>query len=121
MIFYDNRHETAYNEICGRMKYLDCYHRSFAYLLALDTVLRNHIDAVFDFDEDVIKPEGLNNSFQTGTSSKTIRLAFNLWNGYCSEGEPIEEETPSINYAPDHIFCCSEYAPYYWKAIKIRF
>lgn len=31
MIFYDNKHETAYNDICSRMKYLDCYHRSLGF------------------------------------------------------------------------------------------
>ena len=59
MIFYDDRHETSYNDICSRMKYLDCYHRSLAYLLALDSVLREHIEAVYDFQEDGIKREGL--------------------------------------------------------------
>lgn len=121
MIFYDNKHEKAFNDICSRMKYLDCYHRSLAYLLSLDIVLREHIEAVYDMHEDVIKPEGLNKGFQTGTSLKTTRLAFNLWNSYCSEGEQLEEEQPSSNYAPDQIFNCKEYAPYYWQAIQIRF
>lgn len=119
IVFHDEQHETSYNDICSRMKYLDCYHRSLAYLLSLDTVLREHIDAVYDIHEDVIKPEGLNNGFQTGTSLKTTRIAFNLWNGYCSDGD--DEEQPSSNYAPDQIFNCKEYALYYWIAIQIRF
>ena len=45
MIFYDNKHETAYNDICSRMKYLDCYHRSLAYLpliyIAIDIIKKN--------------------------------------------------------------------------------
>lgn len=48
MIFYDDRHETSYNDICSRMKYLDCYHRSLAYLLALDVVLREHINTDYN-------------------------------------------------------------------------
>lgn len=116
MIFHDNQHEFTYQELCKHMKYLDCYHRSFAYLLSLDTVLRDHIEDVYDIQEDVIKPEGLEKAFQTGTSMKTTRLAFNLWNGYCSE-----DEQPSSYYTPEQIFSCQAYAPYYWQAIKIRF
>ena len=127
MIFYDEQHETTYNYICSRMKYLDCYHRSLAYLLALDTVLREHIEDVFDFQEDGIKRDGLHNGFQTGTSMKTTRLAFNLWNGCCDDGElytdkyGYETELPSRYYTPENIFCCKDYAPYYWQAIKLRF
>ena len=127
MIFYDEQHETTYNYICSRMKYLDCYHRSLAYLLALDTVLREHIEDVFDFQEDGIKRDGLHKGFQTGTSMKTTRLAFNLWNGCCDDGElytdknGYETELPSRYYTPENIFCCKDYAPYYWQAIKLRF
>ena len=112
MIFYDEAHETSYNDICSKMKHLDCYHRSLAYLLALDTVLREHIEAVFDFQEDGIKRDGLNKGFQTGTSMKTTRLAFNLWNGCYDDGEAYigkdgyETELPSSYYTPDQIFCC---------------
>lgn len=73
MIFHDEQHENAYNDICSRMKYLDCYHRSLAYLLALDTVLREHTEAVFDFQEDGIKRDGLHKGFQTGTSMGSCR------------------------------------------------
>ena len=127
MIFHDEQHETTYNAICTRMKYLDCYHRSLAYLLALDTVLREHIEAVFDFQEDGIKRDGLHKGFQTGTSKKTTRLAFNLWNGCYDDGETYtdkdgyETELPSSYYTPEQIFSCTEYAPYYWQAIQIRF
>ena len=126
IIFKDSKHETVYNDICSRMKYLDCYHRSLAYLLSLDTVLCEHIEGVYDFQEDGIKPEGLNKGFQTGTSKKTTRLAFNLWNNYYDDGETfidkdgIEESLPSANYSPAYLFCC-EYAKYYVEALKIRF
>lgn len=116
MLFFDNQHREAYNEICGRMKRLDCYHLSMAYLLALDVVLRKHVEAVYNFDEDCIKLEGLHKGFQTGSSLRTTRLAFNLWNGYCGEGEE-----QSKYYSSAEIFCNSTYAPYYWQAIQIRF
>ena len=52
MIFYDEAHETAYNDICSKMKHLDCYHRSLAYLLALDSVCREHISEIYNIDGD---------------------------------------------------------------------
>lgn len=126
MIFHDEHHETAYNDICSRMKYLDCYHRSLAYLLTLDSVLREHIDDVYNLKADSIKLDGLHKPWQTGTSKKTTRLAFNLWNGCHDDGETYtdndgyEADLPSRYYAPDEIFS-SVYAPYYWQAIQIRF
>lgn len=127
MIFYDKAHETSYNEICSRMKSLDCYHRAVAYLLALDTVLREHTEAVFDFEDDSIKPDGLFSGSQTDTSAKTTRLAFNLWNGFCFDGETYTDKDgykaalPSRYYTPEQLFSCTDLAPYYWQAIKIRF
>lgn len=126
MNFFDESHEAKYNEFCGRMKYLDEYHKAVAYLLALDVVCREHTPDLFDFSEDVIKPDGLHKDWQTGTSRKTTRLLFNLWNGYCSDGETgkdkdgYEVELPSQYYAADNIFNCN-YAPYYFEAIRIRF
>lgn len=120
IIFKDKEHEKRYTSISTKMKYLDEYHKAAAYLLSLDEVCRKHISDIFDFEEDAIIPEGLHENWQTGTSRKTTRLMFNLWNGYNSEGEPLEEEQPSGNYTPEHIFSCS-YAPYYWQAIRLRF
>lgn len=127
MKFRDDKHKQLYNEICSRMNHLDCYHRSLAYLISLDMVLREHIEDVYDFQENHIKLEGLSKGFHTGTSMKTIRLAFNLWNGFSSDGETYidkngyESDLPSGYYTPEQIFCCRDYAPYYWQAIKIRF
>lgn len=96
----------------------DPYRSAVAYLIALDCVLYEHMQDVFDFDEGVILPDCLHKGWQTGTSMKTTRLAFNLWNGYSYEPK---EETPSSYYTPNEIFCCGQYAPYYWQAIKLRF
>lgn len=126
MKFYDNKHECAYREICNEMKYLDCYHHALAYLLTLDKVLREHIEDVYDFKDDVIKIEGLHREWQDGTSLKTTRLAFNLWNGCADEGEVYVDKDgykiplPSDYYTPEKIFC-SGYAPYFWEAIKLRY
>lgn len=125
-IFNSNEHLQTFTEVINRMKYSDVYHKSIAYLLALDTVTRKHINDIFDFKEDCIKPESLKKPWQTSTSRKTTRFAFNLWNGCCSDGETYTDEDgytrdlPSRHFAVDDIFCC-QYAPYYWQALRIRF
>ncbi|MBR2283921.1 MAG: hypothetical protein IJ874_05815 [Ruminococcus sp.] len=126
MKFRDDEHIKLYNKLCSRMRYLDCYHRCVAYLIALDSVCRQHVEDIFDFQEDGIKRNSLNRGWQTGTSKRTTRLAFNLWNSCCTDGETYtdkdgyEDELPSSYYSPDYIFCC-EYAVYYWEAIKLRY
>lgn len=129
MIFYDEEHEEMFKKLCKKMPYLDGYHLSLAYLLTLDTVLRKHIGALYDVKKDVIIFEGLSQPFQTSTSRKTTRLAFNLWDGSVYDSEKPEtyinedgEKTyvPSKYYAPDNIFNCT-YAPYYIEALKMRF
>lgn len=138
ILFADKKHEDLFFSLFKKMKSKDCYHGSAAYLLGLDTVLREHVNDVFDFSEDIIKPDGLSKAWQTGTSKKTTRLMFNLWNGKFKddparrdyydedEEEPDEDEEEkqaaqsSQYYAVDEIFCCS-YAPYYWQAIQLRY
>lgn len=78
------------------MKHLDEYHTSAAYLLSLDVVCRKHTTELFDFYEDIICPEGLKKAWQTSTSSKTTRLLFNLWNGYCTEEKDGYEEPQGV-------------------------
>lgn len=134
ILFAGKKHEDLFFDLFKKMKTKDCYHGAVAYLLSLDTVIQDHINRVFDFKEDVIKPECLHEAWQTGTSKKTTRLLFNLWNGTfkdlkrpTDEDEEEDEEEAeqercrtSMYYAPDEIFSCS-YAPYYWQAIQLRY
>ena len=114
--FYSQDHEKAFYSVCKRMRGLDPYHFTLAYLLTLDNVTRGHIDDLFNFVDDSIKPEGINKAWQTGTSKKTTRLAFNLWNGCSSDGE---DDTSPL-YTPAELFCTS-YARYYYEGIKLRY
>lgn len=126
IIFESDEHKQRFNELCGKMKCLDSYHLAVAYLFTLDTSCRHHIDDVFDFGINGIKPDGLHKGWQTSTSMRVTRLAFNLWNGCCSDGETYtdkqgyETELPSAEYTPDNIFC-DGYAPYFFEAIKLRY
>lgn len=122
-MFYNDDHEKAFWSFLARAgKRFDSYHFSIAYLLTLDKVCRQHLDDLFNFEIDGIKPEGIHKAWQTGTSAKTTRLAFNLWNG-CTRDDDEEGShgiPASPLYTPAELFCTS-YAPYYYEAIKLRY
>lgn len=126
MIYRDTDHKYLYGSLLETMGNYDVYHDALAYLIALDTVCREHVTDMFDFQENIIKPDCLSKGWQTGTSKNTTRLAFNLWNGYCTDGETYvdkhgyESYMPSRYYSVDNIFCCS-YAPYYFQAVQLRY
>lgn len=126
IIFKDGEHEKNYKTIIGMMRYVDFERKVLAYLFALDTVCFEHIRDLYDFADNGIITDGLDKAWHTGTSRKTTRLAFNLYNSYCTDGETyigpdgFEEILPSAYFTPANIFCCG-YAPYYIEAIKLRF
>ena len=124
--FRDEDHERNYNFFLDMMPYSDIERKALAYLFALDTVCFEHIRDLYDFSDNRILLSGLDKGWQTGTSGRTTRLAFNLYNGYCSDRETYigsdgtEDSLPSAYYSPAYLFCC-EYAKYYVEALKIRF
>lgn len=126
MKFKDNEHKRLFDELCKTREYIDEYHAALFYLITLDTVCREHIKEIYSAETDGINPESLHKGWQTGTSRKTTRLAFNLWNGYNTDGETYidkqgrEQDIISPYYVIDEIFACN-YAPYYWQAIKLRY
>lgn len=126
MKYLSKEHEQFFKKFCSMMKNLDVYHLPVAYLLALDRCCREHHNDIFNFEEDAIICEGLHHGWQTGTSRKTTRLIFNLWNGCCCDGDTCNDENgyetdkPSPYYAVDEIFSCC-LAPFYWEAIKLRY
>ena len=120
--FYDDAHEAFFRERLDRAaasgRTPDSYFRSFLYLCGLCPDTRSHFQRLFDWREWCICPEALADGWQTGTSKKITRLAFNLWNGYGQE-QP-EDERVSAAFLPDEVFCC-EFQPYFFEAVRLRF
>ncbi len=110
--FISDEHRNFYEKILARCRIQDSYHKALIYLLGLTADTQNHISLLFDFDEDQIIEDGLNQGWQTGSSTKICRLAFNLWNGYTDQ--------TTMGYTPEDLFCC-EFAEYFFEAIKLRF
>lgn len=116
--FVDEKHFERYEDVLSKMRRVDAYHKSAAYLMALVPL---YYDDVFDFTDDAIKHEGLYTAWQSHSSRKATRLMYNLWNG-CFEDQAAEEpEKTSMYYVVDEIFSNRQYAPSFMEAIKIRF
>ena len=110
-IFRNSQHFDRCRKILKQMRSSDCYHTVIAYLFTLDDVCYQYFADLFDLESDAILGENaLSLSWQTDTSRKTTRLAFNLWNSF----------EDGIYSSVDAIFSC-EYAPFFWVAIKLRF
>jgi hypothetical protein len=103
-------------EMCIAKTGKDPYRMALFYLLGLTGETRRNIDSLYDFDENTIKSGGMFEPWQTGTSIKITRLAFNLFNGYCGEAEG---EKPSL-YTPYEIFP-GQYLEYCLTAIRLRY
>lgn len=91
----------------------DSYHQAFFYCVGISDTTRRNVERIFDFKQGHIRPEGLHEGWQTGSSIRLTRLAFNLWNGYTERGD----EQMSTPY---EIFDCG-YAPYFFEAIRLKY
>lgn len=122
MKFIDDEHKLFYEQKLKEIgNTTDVYYKSIIYTLAICPVTRENFSDIFDLKNGEINIDSLQKGYQTGSSEKTTRLAFSLWNrcNYDSE-EDIKNNKPSIYYNPSEIFCCS-YAPYFYEAIRLRY
>lgn len=125
MEFIDYEHENFFKEKLAELNSLgktDVYYRSLVYTLSICETTREHFNEIFNIKKGEVNLDAIQKGWQTGTSEKVTRMAFNIWNHnlmYDSEDD-LENGKLSSSYAPSEIFCCS-YAPYFWEAIKIRY
>lgn len=121
MIFLNEEHQLFYEGKLKQVGKCDVYYKSLIYTLSICSETRNHFKDIFDIDKCEIKVDCLNSEWQTSTSLKVVRLAFNLFNGFkYNSNDDIETHTISQYYNVDEIFSC-RYAPYFYQAIKLRF
>jgi hypothetical protein len=113
IMFADREHKAFYYQMLTKTGNSDAYHRAFFYATGICPETRRNIHALFDFNEDGIKPEGLAAAWQTGGTRRLCRLAFNLWNGWTEEGKEHRS-------APYELFDCG-FAPYFFEAIRLRY
>ena len=126
MLFKNKDHEVNYNSLLQTMNRVTSNRQAVAYLIALDPICFEHCRELYDFHKNHIIIDGLDKAWHTSSSRRTTRLAFNLYNGYFSDGETyiasdgFEEILPIRFYTPYTFFGCED-APYYIEALKIRF
>lgn len=123
-IFADREHEKFYYEKLEQVRYQDCYHQSLIYILGISEDTRTHFDQIYDSKTGCIKPECLQEGWQTSGSVNVVRLAFNLYtdgtpsvDDYKRKDEQIDE---CRRYSVSDIFCCG-YAMYFFEGIRIRY
>ena len=107
--FSDQAHREFYEKCLARSKSRDCYHQALFYTMGISPDARRGVSLWFDFAEDQIKPEVLEQGWQTGGSTRVTRLAFNLWNGF-DDGKS----------SPYDLFDC-DYASLMMEGIKLRY
>ena len=122
--FKSREHEEFFWEYLQRCRWMDTYHQALIYCLGISDDTRKHIDRIYDFESGCVKPECLQEGWQTSGSLRIVRMAFNLYcNGSPSVSMMNTEEdrlTECERYTTEDLFCCS-YAKYFGEAIKIRY
>ncbi|QWU13199.1 hypothetical protein SAMN04487895_11718 [Paenibacillus sophorae] len=115
--FKDLEHHQFYEGMI-RMTHsqTDTYRQALFYLLGLTEQTRSHVRDLYDFDENSICLEGLYKGWQTSSTVKLTRLAFNLYNGYSGD----EERDASRNYSPYFMFDTG-LLPYFFEAVKLHY
>lgn len=112
LIFASDHHRGFFEQNIARVRN-DSYHKALFYLLGVSDETRRHIESLFDFAEDAIRPDGLTAGWQTSGTGRLCKLAFNLWNGYT---EPGQEQSCT----PYELFACG-FAPYMAEGIRLRY
>ena len=81
VLFYSEQHQNFYNRhVDGGT---DPYYRALVYLLGMTAETRSNFSRCFDAEARMIRPAALAEGWQTGGTVRIVRMAFNLWNGWC--------------------------------------
>ena len=115
--FKDLEHHQFY-EVMIRMTHsqTDTYRQALFYLLGFTEQTRSHVRDLYDFDGNSICLEGVYKGWQTTSTVKLTRLAFNLYNGYSGD----EDRDAARNYSPYFMFDTG-LLPYFFESVKLRY
>ena len=123
--FSERAHEDFYYrktyEYDRKAGNVDGNSHAFFYLMGLCKEIRENFSSVFSMEEKSTVIDGLFQDWQTESTRKICRLAFNLWNGFCyKNADDKNEKMVDELYAVDEIFNC-EYAEYFFQAIQLKY
>lgn len=74
--FKNKEHEIFYNTYLSKCSCQDSYHKTLIYCLGLSEDTRRNANRIYDFKTGFIKPECLQEGWQTSGSEKIVRIAF---------------------------------------------
>lgn len=122
--FTSSEHKKAYYDSLQKFSAPDSADKALCYCINLMQSTRSHVTEIFDFEQKCLKTECLKAGWQTSSSEKAIRMAFNLFSG----GIPTVDYEDKVdnqlkecqNYTVNELFY-SSFAPYFWQAIQIRY
>lgn len=124
ILFHDEEHKKFYYENLKKVRYQDGYHKALVYCLGISQDTRKNVHRIYDFKTGNVRTKCLQEGWLTSSSSKVIRMAFNLYCNYTPsilDYKDMEEQISECRqYTVEELFCCS-YAPYFWQAIQIRY
>ena len=119
MRFLNKKHKSFFEEMMMKASAQgNRYLLSMFYILGLTNETRQHIYGLYDFQKGSVIYRGLEEPWQTGTTQRLTRLAFNLFNGFFGEdfNKTIDEHEL---YTPYYLFC-TDYMEYCFEAIRMR-
>jgi hypothetical protein len=119
--FTDEAHRAFYMVHLHKLKH-DVYLRSLIYTLGICHDTRRNFDSIYDNGKRVIIPDAICQPWQTASSLKVTRLAFQLFTDTTPTafmGNVIDIDE-CRRYSVSDIFCCS-FAPYFFVAINLRY
>ena len=123
-IYIDGQHKEFYSHYVQKYGYREPYHKALLYCLGIDGTTRKHIQDIYNFDTGSIKTECLHEGWQTSSSKKVIRLAFNLYTDKAVSVYDYENQNEQLQecgrYSVAEIMCCG-YVRYFLEAVKIRY
>ena len=120
MVFMDNAHKDFYIRCVSKANAADDpYRKALFYTLGHTSETRRNISSLYDFDESGIILDGLFGGFQTSTSIKATRMAFNLYNGFTGDTGGKRNDSPD-NYCPYNLYDTGLMA-YFFEAAKLRY
>lgn len=126
MIFVDDDHERFFKNNIEKGYENDSYRQALFYCLGINPTTREHIDRIYDFNENSIILECINEGWQTTGTLAVTRLAFNLYNNgtptVALYDEDQEQQLAECRqYTVENIFSVTAYTDYFIQAIQIRY
>ncbi|MFT8889452.1 MAG: DUF6075 family protein [Ethanoligenens sp.] len=119
MKFRNKYHQEFYEQMIIRAGCAgDHYREALFYTLGIIDETRRHIGDLYDFTNHCPNFRAWKAAWQTSSSTRVTRLAFNLYNGF--NGGNARGHDSAAQYTPYEIFC-DALMPWMFEAVKLLY